>query len=86
MRSVEQREPLLGLKRDRLEADLGEAGGGGRNAISQPRLPDADHRRRHMGERGEIARRADEPLRRHNRGQAAGEHSLDEANRPRLDA
>ena len=33
LRAVEQSEPLLGLKRDRLEADLGEASGGGRNAI-----------------------------------------------------
>ena len=56
LRAVEQREPLLGLKRDRLEAGFGERGGGGRDAIADARFADADHRRRHMGERREIAR------------------------------
>ena len=64
LRAVEQREPLLGLKRDRLEAGFGERGGGGRDAVADASLAHADHRRRHMRERREIARRADRTLRR----------------------
>ena len=62
LRAVEQREPLLGLKRDRLEADFGERRGGGRDAIAHAGLAHADHRRRHMSERSQIAGRADRPL------------------------
>ena len=68
LRAVEERKPFLGRKLDRLKADLGERGGGGRDAIAHASVSDADHRRRHMGERREIARGAGRPLRRDDRG------------------
>ena len=37
--AVEQRQPLLGLKLDRLEAGLGERGGGGRDTARDERAP-----------------------------------------------
>ncbi len=55
LRAVEQRQPLLGLKRDRLKPDFGERRFSGHDAIADARFAHADHRRGHMGERREIA-------------------------------
>ena len=68
LRAIEQREPLFGRKLNRLKADFGERGGRGRDPIADASVSDADHRRRHMGERREIARGADRSLRRDDRG------------------
>ena len=77
LRAVEQRQALLGAERQRREA-------GSRQAPRRPArvspstidLADADHRRRHVGERREIARGADRALARHDRDQAASPASL----------
>ena len=77
LRAVDQRQTLLGAKRDRREA-----GGSQRLAARHPGSPEEglalpDHRRRHMGERREVARCADGALRRHDRRHAPLEHRLD---------
>ena len=59
---------------------------GRRDAVADTSLADADHRRRHMGERREIARRAHRSLRGNHWRYAAREHGLDECKRLRLDA
>ena len=77
LRAVEQREPFLRPKRERLEARCGERFGRRQDPIVEHGLAHADHRGRHMGERREIARGADRALRRNHRRHAAIEHRRD---------
>ena len=78
LRAVEQRQTLLRRERERRQPGLGERLRRRHRRVADPRLADADHRRRHMGERREIAGGADRALRRHDRDHAALEHRLDE--------
>ena len=69
--AVEERQSFLRSERQRRKAALGE-GLGGRHAHAAERyLADADERRRHVGERRQIARRTDRALRRNDRQDAA---------------
>ena len=79
LRAVEQRQPLLRPQRQRRQAGRGERFRR-RHATRRPKrdLADADHRRRHVGERREIARGADRALRRHDRHQPARQHRLEQ--------
>ncbi len=86
LRAVEQREPLLGVRRERLEADFGERSGGRRDPIAHASLSYADHRRRHVRERCKIPRRAHGSLGWDHRRHAARKHGLDELKRLRLNA
>ena len=52
-----------------------------RHEVADARLPDADHRGRHMGERGEISGGAGRALRRNHRRHPAREHRFDEIER-----
>ena len=71
---VEQRQPLLGTKHERCEPGIGQRPRGRHCDPPDPDLARADHRRRHMRQRGKVARRADRSLRRDDRGQLLGKH------------
>ena len=81
LRAVEQGEALLRRERDRRQADLSQRLRGRRYPVADARLADADHRRRQVSERREIAGGADRALRRHDRRQSARQHRFDEAKR-----
>ena len=74
--AVEERQPLLGAEHDRRETGLGQRLGGRHALAPIENLADADHRRRHMGERREVARSADRALARHHRHQVLRQHGL----------
>ena len=83
LRAVEEREPLLRAEFAGPSPARSSAADAGSDLAAEARLADADHRRRHMGERGEIARRADRALRRHDRRDAARKHRFEERERRR---
>ena len=70
LRAVEQRQPFLGPERQRLQAGAAQRLGGGHAPVRRIDLADADHGRRHVRERREIAGCADRALARHDRHQA----------------
>ena len=76
LRAVEQRQPLLGAERQRSEAGRGQGLGGGLAAMRRVDLADADHGRRHVRQRRQIARGADRALAGHHWHQAIGQHRL----------
>ena len=86
LRPVQQCQPFLGRERHRLQPDLGEARRGRHDLIAQRHLADADHRRRHVGERRQVARRPDRSLRRHDGQEIAVEHGRQQLHRRAGDA
>jgi hypothetical protein len=80
LRAVQQCQPLLGAEAERLQARLGQRLGGRPPALACEDLADADHRRRHVGERREVARGADRALTGHDRRQILGQHRFEEPN------
>ena len=76
LRAVEQREPLLRTERERREASVGESDFRRQAATLEKDLADPDHRRGHVGQRREIARRADRPLHGDDGRHAARQHRL----------
>ena len=81
MRAVEQREALLRTERERREAGVGESDFRRQAATLEKDLADPDHRRGHVGQRREIARRADRPLHGDDGRHAARQHRLQERQR-----
>ena len=69
LRSVHKGKPFLRLERDRLQAA---------RLHGAAVFPFADHRERQVGQRGQIARRTDAPLRGHARVDALVQHRHDE--------
>ena len=78
LRAVDQRQPFLGGEHDRLQPGLGEAVARRHALAVEEDLAFADHRRRHMRQRREIARRADRALFRDDRHDALRQHRLDQ--------
>jgi hypothetical protein len=81
LRAVQQGEAFLGAERQRLQAGIGERPGGRPCPAVDDHLADADHRRRHVGERREVARCADRALARHRPASALGQHRLEQPDR-----
>ena len=81
LRAVEQREALLRAERERREAGVGESDVRRQAATLEKDLADADHRRGHMSQRREIARRADRALHGDDGRHAARQHRLQERQR-----
>ncbi len=64
LRAVEQRQPFLGAERHRLQPVRHERDLGREAAVRREAFADADHRRRHVRQRREVAGGADRTLRR----------------------
>ena len=86
LRPVQQRKAFLGRQRDGPQPDPGEAGCGRHDLIAQRHLADADHRRRHVGERRQVTRCPDRSLRRHDGQKIAVEHGRQKLHRRARDA
>ena len=78
LRAVDQRQPLLGRERHRREPRRRERRRAGHPLAADLGLAVAEHHRRHVGERREVARGPDRALRRHHRRHARGQHRLHE--------
>jgi hypothetical protein len=77
LRAVDQRQPFLGPERHRRQPRRRQRVAAGQAAPADLRLALADHRRRHMRQRRQIARRADRALRGdHGRHAAASMSSI----------
>ena len=76
--AVDERDAFLGLKDHRLESRLGQRLARGQSFAGEEGLALAHHRRRHVGERCEVAGRADRSLLRNERNDPARQHVLDE--------
>ena len=73
LRPVQQREPLLGLEDERLEAGLAQGADRRHDRATDLDLAEPDERQRQVRERREITRRADAALLRHDRMDAPAE-------------
>ena len=71
--AVDHREPFLGRRHERLQPQASQRDAGGNRLAVQAHLAFAHHRGAEVGERGEIARRADRPLGRNARMRIAVE-------------
>ena len=75
--AVEQREPLFRAQHDRREPGAGQRRIGRHGFAGKLHFADAQHRRRHVRERGEIARRPDRALARYHRDHIARQHGFE---------
>ena len=78
LRAVQQGEPFLGAEHQRRQTRFGQRPFGRHRRAVDVEGADADHRRRHVGERRQIARGADRPLGRHDRHQVLGQQRLEQ--------
>ena len=74
VRAVDERQPLLGLQRHRLEARARQRRGAVQALAVELGLALADEHERDVGQRSEVARRSDRALGRHHGDDAALEH------------
>ncbi len=81
LRSVEQRESFLGTEHERFEPRQRQSFHRWESALFGEHIADAEHGRRHVSERGEIARCADRALRRHDGNDVVREHRFQERDR-----
>ena len=84
--AVQECQPFLGAKCQRLEAGLGKGPGGRHAAPSDQDLARPDHRGGHVRQRGQVARCTHRALGRHDRDQVLLEHRLEHGDRFRPDA
>ena len=75
--AVEESEPLLGTEHKGCEPGAPERGIGRHGLAGEPRFADAEHRRREVGEWGEIARCSHRALARDHRHDPAFQHGLE---------
>ena len=74
VRAVDERQPLLGLERDGLQARAGQRGGPVQALAVELRLALADEHERDVRQRSEVTRGSDRALGGHHRDDAALEH------------
>ena len=72
--AVDAGEALLGAQGNGCQTCAGQRLASGKNLTPELRLPFADHDRRHMGQRGQVARRAHRALLGDQGGDTTREH------------